>query len=511
MFSNLSYMELVFGGIGIYLFFRSIYRLYFHPLSRIPGPKLTAITHLYEFYYDVICGGKFLFQMEKMHEQYGPVVRINPREVHITDPRFYDEIYASSTRVRDKDPYYVPTFALPLCLAATVAHKNHRLRRSLLNRFFSKRVISEQSHACEEIIQKLMKRFEESHQEHGLVQLSDAFSALSSDIITYYCFGKSWNFVEDKTFCSDIRMATNEATEVVHLNRFFPWMVYLPYVIPMKAMVWLQPGKAALFRFAQAIYDQSSEAMERIISTTSKGIQKTARRTIFDDLTDPSLLPHERTLHHLEDEATELLTAGTEATGETLARTIYYLSENKEILHRLRAELKQVMPTSTNTAALQELEQLPFLTAVINESLRLSYGLLGRLPRVAPNEVLKYDDYIIPAGTPMSSATYFIHRDPTIFPDPEKFDPTRWINESENDKHLKRYLVPFTRGSRACLGINLVYMTLYMTIACFVRRFDMEIHDTQLEDIQATRALLAVGTRRGGLKIYSKVTGVVQN
>lgn len=56
--------------------------------------------------------------------------------------------------------------------------------------------------------------------------------------------------------------------------------------------------------------------------------------------------------------------------------------------------------------------------------------------------------------TPMSSATYFIHRDPTIFPDPEKFDPKRWITESENDKHLKRYLVPFTRGSRACLGIK---------------------------------------------------------
>lgn len=263
--------------------------------------------------------------------------------------------------MRDKDPCYVPTFALPLCLAATVAHKNHRLRRSLLNRFFSKRAISEQSHACEEIIIKLMQRFKEFHHENEVVQLSDAFSALSSDIITYYCFGKSWNFVEDKTFCSDIRMATNEATEVVHLNRFFPWMVYLPYIIPMKVMVWLQPGKAALFKFAQAIYDQSAEAMEKINSTTSRGMQKTARRTIFDDLTDPSLPPHERTLHHLEDEATELLTAGTEATGETLARTIYYLSQNKEIMHQLRAELKQVMPTPTSTAPLQELEQLPLL------------------------------------------------------------------------------------------------------------------------------------------------------
>lgn len=50
---------------------QALYRLYFHPLAKIPGPKLTAISSLYEFYYDVICGGRFLFQIEKMHEQYG--------------------------------------------------------------------------------------------------------------------------------------------------------------------------------------------------------------------------------------------------------------------------------------------------------------------------------------------------------------------------------------------------------------------------------------------------------
>jgi hypothetical protein len=51
--------------------FRTFYRIYFHPLSKIPGPKLAAATHLYEFYYDIICGGKFLFQIEKLHKKYG--------------------------------------------------------------------------------------------------------------------------------------------------------------------------------------------------------------------------------------------------------------------------------------------------------------------------------------------------------------------------------------------------------------------------------------------------------
>lgn len=50
---------------------RTIYRLYFHPLSKFPGPKLTAATGLVEIYHDVIRGGKFLWEIEKMHEKYG--------------------------------------------------------------------------------------------------------------------------------------------------------------------------------------------------------------------------------------------------------------------------------------------------------------------------------------------------------------------------------------------------------------------------------------------------------
>lgn len=48
-----------------------IYRLFFHPLSKVPGPKLAAISRLYDFYYDCILGGKFVFKIEELHTQYG--------------------------------------------------------------------------------------------------------------------------------------------------------------------------------------------------------------------------------------------------------------------------------------------------------------------------------------------------------------------------------------------------------------------------------------------------------
>lgn len=53
----------------------AIYRLYFHPLASFPGSKLAASTLWYEFYYDVILRGKHIWQIEKMHKRYGPIIR----------------------------------------------------------------------------------------------------------------------------------------------------------------------------------------------------------------------------------------------------------------------------------------------------------------------------------------------------------------------------------------------------------------------------------------------------
>ena len=55
----------------VYLCLRTIYRLALHPLRGIPGPKLAASTSLYEFYYDAVKGGKYIWEVERMHRQYG--------------------------------------------------------------------------------------------------------------------------------------------------------------------------------------------------------------------------------------------------------------------------------------------------------------------------------------------------------------------------------------------------------------------------------------------------------
>lgn len=78
---------------------------------------------------------------------------------------------------------------------------------------------------------------------------------------------------------------------------------------------------------------------------------------------------------------------------------------------------------------------------------------------------------------------WFLHRHPDAFPDPDKFDPERWL--ADQDIHrLDRYLVPFSRGSRGCIGQNLAWAEMYITLGHLFYRFDDLTTEMTPEDMK---------------------------
>ncbi len=159
---------------------------------------------------------------------------------------------------------------------------------------------------------------------------------------------------------------------------------------------------------------------------------KTSHVTIFHEiLNDPNLPESEKTEDRMTAEAGSLVGAGTLTSAHMLTLTSFFVLSNPEILEKLLAELKTVMLTPMSTPDQQVLEALPYLNAVIDEGLRLSYGSMHRLSRSHPTESLNYKEWVIPPGTPVGYCAYLVHMNANIFENPHAFKPQRWLNLDE--------------------------------------------------------------------------------
>ncbi|KAL4783362.1 cytochrome P450 [Aspergillus varians] len=489
---------------GFYLT-RTIYRLYLHPLSKFPGPKLTAATGLYEVYHDVVRGGKFLWEIEKMHQKYGPIVRINPREIHVKDPYFHDEIYTSGARKRNKDPKFVGLFGSPLSMIATVDHDHHRFRRGILGAFFSKRSVTDLSPLIQKKVLRLMERLHGFYEERKVVDLSAAFAALTGDIITYYSYGESSNFLDSEHFRSDVRNAIMETEELDHITRLFPFVLTIMRYVPQGIFEFIKPATAVVAMLQKQVAEKSSKAIQNAGAKLPRRESGGISYGMFEALTDTKIPPHERTIPRIHDEGMILLSGGTEPAANALTVAAFHLINNTTLMAKMRAELLAAEIDGRRAVTLAQLEQLPYLTGVVNESLRLSHGLVIRTPRIAPTEALTYKDYTIPAGTPVSMSSYFVHMDPSLFPSPMVFNPDRWIEATKRGENLTRFITAFGKGSRQCLGMNLGYAELYFALACFATYFDYQLHETTAENVGVARDRGVPFPEKGHFTVQAKV------
>lgn len=192
-------------------------------------------------------------------------------------------------------------------------------------------------------------------------------------------------------------------------------------------------------------------------------------RTIFVSLLESDLPPNEKSVQRLTDEATSLFVAGTETISWALVVITYHIISKPELLEKLTAEVTQVVDSSRELPPWAALEQLPYISYVIYEGLRLSYGVASRTSRIPTGEDLIYRgdwtrqgsktptraEYVIPRGYAIGMSSVIIHHDESVFPDSHSFLSERWLDEKNQHREgLDRSLLSFSKGSRAYIGMK---------------------------------------------------------
>ncbi|MCJ1247251.1 hypothetical protein MMC30_004465 [Trapelia coarctata] len=465
----------------VYFITLAVYRLYFSPIAKFPGPKLAALTLWYEFYYDVVKRGQYIWKIKQLHEQYGPIIRINPYELHINDPDYYDEVYAGNSRRTNKWSWTAKQFGTTLSSVGTESHELHRIRRGALSNFFSKGSVQRLEPVVQSTIDKLVTRLEDRKGSNRAINVIDMFAAFTADVIGQYAFARPFGYLDHPDFAPFWHKLMMDSSEISLLRKQFGWVESVVGSMPVPLLQIVSPGMLA----SNNLKKKTSEGIEQVKEELERGHKPNGQTTIFlDILTNDGLRPQEKETNYLVDEAVTVVAAGTVTTAHTLSVITFHLLNNPEMLRKLQSELHTVMPDGQGQAKWQQLEQLPYLTAIISEGLRIGYGVTHRLQRVSPDVPLQFNEWTIPVNTPVGMSAPLLHDNPTIFPNPRAFNPERWIQPS--NVRLQKYLVPFSRGTRQCTGMNLAYCEMYLTLAALFApgRFSFDLFETDITDVE---------------------------
>ncbi|KAL1566042.1 iridoid oxidase-like [Salvia divinorum] len=169
----------------------------------------------------------------------------------------------------------------------------------------------------------------------------------------------------------------------------------------------------------------------------------------------------------------EMFVAGTETTSNTTVWTMAELLRSPDSMSKLKAEIDRVTGSSRAVEE-NDIPELTYLRAVVDETMRLHPALPLLLPRKA-REDTEFMGYDIPKGTTVIVNAWAIHRDPDSWEDPLSFKPERFLNSNINHKGQHYEIIPFGSGRRSCVGMLMAERTVSLTLARLIQSFDWEL------------------------------------
>ncbi|KAL2838171.1 cytochrome P450 [Aspergillus pseudoustus] len=450
-----------------------IYRLWLSPLSRFPGSPLAKATFWYEFYYDWVKPGQYYHRIHEMHKIYGPIIRITPNELHISDPSCYAKLFVTgAVRKSDSYPGYADGTGFEDYAAMIHTHDDHRSIRAPAQQYFSVSSLGQIEIQVVNCIKTLCQRLEGYRDINKPFNMSYALLALSTDTISTVLYEEPTNALAEPNFNKSWFKMRKQGMGVIPLLASIPWparasVIQLLELISSYIQSWHQSSGAML---------QPPKGVKEGFGATDRA--ETSRKQFGQDIYKRGAqLVQESGIYHLS---------------HTLHTIITHLALNDDLCQALRNELKTIAEHSPESpSSWQDLQKLPYLDACIKEGLRMATGSQKRSTRVFPNTMVSIKGRTVPKGTPVSMSTYWMHMDPEVYVDPHKFRPNRWLGFQQNEL-IAEYFVPFGKGSRNCIGKNFAQMVMYHTLQELYRPGapSMQLFETDGNDVVPTHGYL---------------------
>ncbi|KAH6995761.1 cytochrome P450 [Ilyonectria sp. MPI-CAGE-AT-0026] len=414
------------------------------PLRAIPGPWYGRFTHLWLKKH--ILAGHRMHYIHDLHVRYGPVVRVAPEEIDIADPAAFKEIHRIGGGFL-KSPWYQSFRKGDTAdVFSMINPKDHAQRRRLLAPLFSNSALMNNWYPV--IIDNVTMAVDKIKREASQTGQADVFkwwTFMTADVISHLAFGKPLDMLNLEKI--------EDAAKFGLISSELPLLCSLLQWVPIKAVQDLVNSDDKVQKLAEETMRQAQRGGIGMTNMFSKLVAENEKDS--QSLTD----------YQLAFEAGGFIVAGSGTTAVSLTYLVWAVLSNPDVQAKLEAEVCALQPSHTDA----DLENLPYLSAVIEETLRVYSAAPGALPRIVPNGGATLAGYFIPEGITVSTQAYTFHRDSTAYPEPDKFMPERFISPSGEFQPSRGVFAPFGAGSRTCLGLHLARIELRHGAALFFR------------------------------------------
>ncbi|XP_069675164.1 cytochrome P450 4C1-like isoform X2 [Periplaneta americana] len=447
---------LLLGLMALFVHFRIQTQAMMELAEKIPGPRTFPIVgNLLDFPLD---SKKYWDAVKEIVLKYGPIVRFWAGTyliAGISEPKYVEILLSSNKEIEKANLYNLVKRWLGDGLLTSKGERWHSHRKFLTSAFhFS-------------ILEKFVQVF--NNNAHILVEnLSKHVNGPEFEVSPYITLCALDNISESAMGVS-LNAQRGENREYVNAVRSQGRMAYSRAAKP-----WLHHD--FIFRLTADGRQQDKDISilhgmtKFVIKTRREELQKSKslNSTEYDDNSGVK-----RRVAFL-DLMLQASDDGFKLTDEEIREEVdTFMFEEKEF-----QELQEIFGDSDRDATFHDLQNMKYLEMVIKETLRLypSVPVFGR----RLNENLSLGDYIVPAGTDIGVLPYMMHRNPNYFPDPEKFDPDRFLAENCAGRHPFAY-VPFSAGPRNCIGQKFAMLEIKSTVSLLLRRFKILETDSKEE------------------------------
>ncbi|TGJ82863.1 hypothetical protein E0Z10_g5902 [Xylaria hypoxylon] len=474
--------------VAVVAYYTYAYFVTYSHIRDVPAPFPAQLTNWWLLY--ACRRGKRYLIVDEAHKKLGTVVRIQPNHISVADDEAIPIIYGHGNGFL-KSEFYDAFVSIKRGLFNTRDRAEHTRKRKLIAHTFAPKSISQFEPYIAENLETFANRWDDLADKSprgdktAHVDCLKWFNYVAFDTIGDLAFGAPFGMLKAGADIAEVRMSLNAppiyAPAVEILNRrgevsatlgclpsIKPYAKWLPDPFFSQGLTAVQNlAGIAIARVKDRLENPPDINRKDLLTRLQEGRDEKGEPLGFEELTAEAL--------------TQLI-AGSDTTSNTSCALLYYAAKTPGVLKKLQAELDAAIPdNATKVPDFESVRNLPYLEAVINETLRIhstsGIGLPRQIPENSPG--IHLHGYYFPAGTVLSVPTYTIHHSKEIWgADADEFRPERWEKATPRQRNA---FIPFSHGPRSCVGRNVAEMEMKMIAATWVRRYDVFLRQEVME------------------------------